>query len=64
MRLLTGRPLFHLKLATSLDGRIATAPATANGSRARPRGPTASAFARTHEAILVGANTVAPTIPS
>ena len=58
MRMLTGRPLFHLKLATSLDGRIATASGESKwitGEAARSDGHRLRA---THEAILVGANTV------
>ncbi len=43
LRVREGRPLFRLKLASSLDGRIATASGRgASGSPARPRGPTAS----------------------
>lgn len=58
LRVTEGRPLFHLKLASSLDGRIATAAgesrwitgeaARADGHRLRSR----------HDAILVGAGTV------
>src|SRR6478736_4112451 len=63
MRMLTGRPLFHLKLATSLDGRIATATGESKwitGEAARADGQRLRA---THEAILVGANTVAADDP-
>src|SRR6185437_16250305 len=57
LRLLAGRPLFHLKLATSLDGRIATASGESRwitGEAARADGHRLRA---THEAILVGGNT-------
>jgi diaminohydroxyphosphoribosylaminopyrimidine deaminase/5-amino-6-(5-phosphoribosylamino)uracil reductase len=53
-----GRPLFHLKMATSLDGRIATASGESKwitGEAARTDGQRLRA---THDAILVGANTV------
>jgi diaminohydroxyphosphoribosylaminopyrimidine deaminase/5-amino-6-(5-phosphoribosylamino)uracil reductase len=53
-----GRPLFHLKMATSLDGRIATASGESKwitGEAARANGQRLRA---THDAILVGANTV------
>lgn len=54
-----GRPLVHLKLATSLDGRVATA----SGESQWITGPQARAWGHrlraTHDAILVGANTVA-----
>jgi diaminohydroxyphosphoribosylaminopyrimidine deaminase/5-amino-6-(5-phosphoribosylamino)uracil reductase len=53
-----GRPLFHLKMATSLDGRIATASGESKwitGEAARADGQRLRA---THDAVLVGANTV------
>ena len=59
LRLLAGRPLFHLKLATSLDGRIATASGESRwitGEAARADGHRLRA---THEAILIGRNTAA-----
>jgi diaminohydroxyphosphoribosylaminopyrimidine deaminase / 5-amino-6-(5-phosphoribosylamino)uracil reductase len=58
-----GRPLFHLKLATSLDGHIATASGESKwitGEAARADGHRLRA---THDAILVGANTVATDDP-
>jgi diaminohydroxyphosphoribosylaminopyrimidine deaminase/5-amino-6-(5-phosphoribosylamino)uracil reductase len=58
LRVREGRPLFHLKMATSLDGRIATA----SGESKWITGPAARADGQrlraTHDAILVGANTV------
>ena len=59
LRVREGRPLFHLKLATSLDGRIATASGESQwitGEAARADGQRLRA---THDAILVGSGTVA-----
>ena len=57
LRVKDGRPLIHLKLATSLDGRIATA----SGDSKWITGEAARAHAHylraTHDAILVGAGT-------
>lgn len=57
MRLAVGRPLITLKLATSLDGKIATL----SGESKWITGPAARAFGHlqraTHDAILVGSGT-------
>src|SRR5690349_5545149 len=58
MRVKAGRPLFHLKLASSLDGRIATATGESKwitGEAARADGQRLRAI---HDAILVGIGTV------
>jgi diaminohydroxyphosphoribosylaminopyrimidine deaminase/5-amino-6-(5-phosphoribosylamino)uracil reductase len=57
LRAKEGRPLFHLKLASSLDGRIATASGESKwitGEAARADGQRLRA---THDAILVGSGT-------
>jgi diaminohydroxyphosphoribosylaminopyrimidine deaminase/5-amino-6-(5-phosphoribosylamino)uracil reductase len=58
LRIGQGRPLFHLKLATTLDGAIALANGESKwitGEAARADGHRLRA---THDAILVGSNTV------
>ena len=63
LRVKDGRPLFHLKLASSLDGRIATASGESKwitGEAARADGQRLRA---THDAILIGAATAAADDP-
>ena len=63
LRVQEGRPLFHLKLASSLDGRIATASGESRwitGEAARADGQRLRA---THDAILVGGGTAAADDP-
>ena len=58
LRVKEGRPLFHLKLASSLDGRIATASGESRwitGEAARADGHRLRSI---HDAILIGAGTV------
>lgn len=63
LRVREGRPLFHLKIAGSLDGRIATASGESQwitGEAARRDGHRLRAI---HDAILVGAATAAADDP-
>jgi diaminohydroxyphosphoribosylaminopyrimidine deaminase/5-amino-6-(5-phosphoribosylamino)uracil reductase len=63
MRVRQGRPLFHLKVAGSLDGRIATATGESKwitGEASRGDGQHLRA---THDAILIGATTAAADDP-
>ena len=63
LRIREGRPLFHLKMAGSLDGRIATASGESKwitGEAARRDGHRLRAI---HDAILVGAATAAADDP-
>jgi diaminohydroxyphosphoribosylaminopyrimidine deaminase/5-amino-6-(5-phosphoribosylamino)uracil reductase len=63
LRIREGRPLFHLKIASSLDGRIATASGESKwitGEAARRDGHRLRAI---HDAILVGAATAAADDP-
>jgi diaminohydroxyphosphoribosylaminopyrimidine deaminase/5-amino-6-(5-phosphoribosylamino)uracil reductase len=63
LRVREGRPLFRLKLASSLDGRIATASGESKwitGAASRADGQRLRA---THDAILVGAATAAADDP-
>jgi diaminohydroxyphosphoribosylaminopyrimidine deaminase/5-amino-6-(5-phosphoribosylamino)uracil reductase len=63
LRVKEGRPLFRLKLASSLDGRIATASGESKwitGEGARADGQRLRA---THDAILVGSGTAAADDP-
>ena len=57
-RLRTGRPLVTLKLATSLDGRIATARSESQWISGVPAREHAHALRATHDAIMVGTGTV------
>jgi diaminohydroxyphosphoribosylaminopyrimidine deaminase / 5-amino-6-(5-phosphoribosylamino)uracil reductase len=63
MRVHAGRPLFHLKLATSLDGHIATASGESKWITGEAARADAHRLRATHDAVLVGIGTAAADDP-
>jgi diaminohydroxyphosphoribosylaminopyrimidine deaminase/5-amino-6-(5-phosphoribosylamino)uracil reductase len=57
LRVKEGRPLFHLKLASSLDGRIATASGESKWITCEAARADGQRLRATHDAILVGGGT-------
>ena len=57
LRVREGRPLVHLKLATSLDGRIATASGDSKWITGEAARADAHRLRATHDAIMIGAGT-------
>jgi len=58
LRIATGRPLVTLKLAASLDGRIATASGQSRCITGEPARERAHLLRASHDAVMVGSNTV------
>jgi len=63
LRLRASRPLFHLKIASSLDGRIATAAGESKWITSEAARMDGHRLRATHDAILVGIGTVAADDP-
>ena len=63
MRIREGRPIFHLKMATSLDGRIATASGESKWITSNTARADGQRLRATHDAILIGAATAAADDP-